>query len=301
MEFRVLGTLEVWHRRQLLTPLRPRQERLLARLLLSPNKIASIATLAETLWDGEPPDSADRQVQNAASQLRAAWLQAGVTDAKRVIQTVRFGYRLAVRPEELDLFTFRRLVKHATAMEEAGDTTAAVSALRQAVALWRGPAFAGIASAVIESNAALINEERPAAWEECFRLELQAGQGAQVVTELACLVAEFPYRERLIGQLMIALYRSGRQKEALQAYQDIRERLAEELGIDPGPNLQRLYERILRSDPTLSTTTDAEHGPGPAPGPRRVRPGVGAPADAAAGRRAQDESRIKRRVRLRRQ
>ncbi|MEU1756879.1 BTAD domain-containing putative transcriptional regulator [Micromonospora matsumotoense] len=282
MEFRVLGNLETWAG-CVLPPLRPRQERLLARLLLTPNTFVSIGALAEALWDGEPPDSAERQVQNAASQLRQAWQQAGVPNAKRVIHTARGGYRLEIALDQLDLYRFRDLVSRATVLKEAGDVTGAARTLREALALWRGPAFAGIRSGVIEADAARINEERHVAWEECVRLELRLGRHGRVLTELVGLVAEFPFREQLTGLLMLALYRSGRQKDALRAYQETRARLGEELGIDPGPNLRELHEQVLRNDPALDAPVGDDAGQVPAvparlsgpPPPMQIPPRVG--------------------------
>ncbi|MFF0503244.1 BTAD domain-containing putative transcriptional regulator [Streptomyces fimicarius] len=223
----------------------------MARLLLSPNTLVSIGALTEALWDGVPPASAERQVQNVASQLRQAWLGAGVTEANEVVRTGRAGYSLDIDLDRIDLHVFRGLVARAAGLSDAGDPAAAAGKLREALALWRGPAFAGIDTQVIQGNALLIDEERPAAWEECMRLELQTGLHGRVVTELALLVAEFPFREQLTGLFMTALYRTGRQAAALQTYQQARARLNDELGIDPGPELQELHTRILRSDPTL--------------------------------------------------
>ena len=211
----------------------------------------SIGSLAAALWEDQLPDSAERQVQNAASQLRQAWQQAGVPDVKRIMTTVRGGYRLDISAAQLDLHMFRTSMSRAVELEEADDVAGAVRVLREGLALWRGPAFSGIRNGVIESEAALINEERSAAWEECARLELRAGRHSRVVTDLVGLVAEFPFRERLTVLLMLALYRCGRQKDALRAFQDIRNRLQDELGIDPGPELRHLHQRILRNDPSL--------------------------------------------------
>ncbi|MDG4763416.1 BTAD domain-containing putative transcriptional regulator [Solwaraspora sp. WMMD406] len=251
MNFKVLGNLEVWASARRLPALPPRQERFLARLLLSPNTLVSIGALTEALWDGEPPASAERQVQNTASQLRQAWLGAGVAAAKEVLRTARAGYSLDVDLDQIDLYLFRDMVAQASALAEASDLQTAVARLRQALGLWRAPAFAGIDSRVIQGNALLINEERPAAWEHCMRLELQAGLHGRVVTELAALVAEFPFREQLTGLFMAALYRTGRQTDALHAYQKVRTLLNDELGIDPGPELQELHRRILQNDPAL--------------------------------------------------
>ncbi len=258
MRFRVLGHLEIRRSERRLPPLRPRHARFLTRLLLSPNTLVSIGALAEALWDGAPPASAERQVQNVASQLRQAWLGAGVTEANEVIRTGRAGYSLDVDLDRIDLHVFRVLVAEASGLAETGDLPEAVGKLREALALWRAPAFAGVDSQVIQRNAVLINEERSAAWEECMRLELQIGLHGRAVTELAALVAEFPFREQLTGLFMTALYRTGQQTAALQTYQQARARLNDELGIDPGPVLQELHKRILQSDPILLGPTADE-------------------------------------------
>jgi tetratricopeptide (TPR) repeat protein len=183
-----------------------------------------------------------------------------------VIWTVRSGYRLDIGADQLDLNTFRDLVARAADRDRAGDLVGAIAGLREALDLWRGYAFAGIASATIEASAALLNEERLTAWEECIRLELRAGRPDRVVTELVGLVAEFPFREQLTGQLMLALYRTGRQKDALDVFQRLRVRLDDELGIDPGPALRLLHQRILRNDPTVSGAPEDD--------PIEVRPAV---------------------------
>ncbi|MFF1791175.1 BTAD domain-containing putative transcriptional regulator [Kitasatospora sp. NPDC058243] len=268
MEFQVLGNMEMRDHARLLPPIRPRHERFLARLVLSPNTLVSISALAETLWDGEPPASAERQVQNVASQLRQAWLTAGVPEANEIIRTGRAGYSLDVEVGSIDLHVFRKLVTQSGGLARTGDLHRAIRTLRQALELWRGPAFAGIESQVIQRNSLLINEERPAAWEECMRLELEVGQHGRVVTELSALVAEFPFRERLTGHYMTALYRTGQQTAALQTYQQLRVRLGDELGIDPGPVLQELHERILRNDPALLARPAPETGPVTVPAAR---------------------------------
>jgi DNA-binding SARP family transcriptional activator len=258
MRFQVLGHLEIRASERRLPSLRPRHARFLARLLLSPNTLVSIGALAEALWDGAPPSSAERQVQNVASQLRQAWLGAGVSEVNEVIRTGRAGYSLDVDLDDVDLHVFRGMVAQASVLTESGDLPEAVGKLRQALALWRAAAFAGIDSQVIQGNAVLINEERSAAWEECMRLELEIGRHGRAVTELATLVAEFPFREQLTGLFMTALYRTGQQTAALQTYQQARVRLNNELGIDPGPVLQELHNRILQNDPTLLGPTADE-------------------------------------------
>ncbi|GAB3067611.1 AfsR/SARP family transcriptional regulator [Micromonospora schwarzwaldensis] len=251
MKFCLLGDLEVWEAGLRLPPLRPRQQRFLARLLLSPHTLVSIGALAETLWDGDPPASAERQVQNTASQLRQVWLGAGVTEARQVLRTARAGYVLDIDRDQIDLYQFRGMVADAAAIIETGELRGAARTLRQALALWRAPAFASVDSRFIREHALLLDEERPAAWEDCMRLELQAGLHGRVIAEMAALVAEFPFREQLTGLLMVALYRSGRQSDALITYQKTRALLSTELGIDPGPELRQLHQRILHSDLTL--------------------------------------------------
>jgi DNA-binding SARP family transcriptional activator/tetratricopeptide (TPR) repeat protein len=272
LRYRILGPLEViaGERPLNLGGLRPR--RVLAALLLNANRPVSLFHLVEAVWEGAPPNTARRQVQNAVAALRAVLSRVGAADA---IVTHGSGYLLRVDPDQLDSLVFERLVERARALADGGDAPGATAALREALALWRGPVLAGLGGQLSELEATRLDEKRLVALEEVIELELAAGGHARLVSELRALVAEHPLRERFAGQLMVALYRGGRQAEALAAYHDLARHLHDELGLDPGPPLRRTYEMVLREDPELNA---------PAGEPVPASPGVPAqlPVDAEA-------------------
>ncbi len=243
MQFRVLGPLEVAADGVELPLGGASQRALLAMLLLHANEVVSSDRLIDELWD-EPPGSGATALQVRVSQLRKALGRA----AERV-ETRSPGYVLHVEPEELDLDRFTRLVERSGGAEPA----VAAELLREALALWRGPPLADL---VYESFAqpaiGRMDDLRMAALERRVEADLALGRHAELVGELETLVARYPLRERLRGQLMLALYRSGRQAEALEAYRAARRALVEELGIEPSPALQELERAILRHDTGLS-------------------------------------------------
>ena len=230
MEFRLLGPLEVEMDGAVLPVGGPRQRALLAYLLLHANEAVRREVLIDALWGEEPPARAQNSLQVAVHGLRK------LLGAER-IETVGDGYRLLVQPGELDLERFQELV--------GGDPAAALD-------LWRGPALAGVDAPFASAEAARLEELRLAAVEARIESELASGAHELLVPELERLIADHPFRERLRGQLMLALYRAGRQAEALDAYQAARRVLVEELGIEPSPGLQELEGQILRQDPALA-------------------------------------------------
>ena len=234
VEFRILGPLEVRHEGQRVALGGRQVEKLLAALLLADGRVVSVDDLVETLWDGEPPATARQQIHKSVATLRRHVPGVVVTDGP--------GYRLALSGAgaTLDATQFGRLADDAT-----------IPGLTAALRLWRGPALAGIDGRVIRSRAVWLEERRLAATEKLAELRIGAGESAAVAAELPALVAAHPLRESLRGLQMLALYRSGRQADALAAYADIRTSLREELGLDPGPELARLQEQILRADPLL--------------------------------------------------
>src|SRR5262245_1742063 len=242
IEFRVLGPLEVLVEARTLELKRRKQRSLLALLLLHAGEVVSTDQLIEELWAGNPPKAALGSLQNLISALRK---QLGA----ETVVTQAPGYRLAVDPQGVDLYRFERLVTTAAETEDArrrGDL------LREALALWRGPALADLVFEPFAQIAiARLEEHRTAAREDLVAAELELGRHAQLVGELEALVAEHPLRERLRGQLMLALYRAGRQAEALEAYRQARETLVDELGIEPSSELQHLEQAILRHDREL--------------------------------------------------
>jgi DNA-binding SARP family transcriptional activator len=249
LEFAVLGPLEV-RRGSCRVPVRGWRERtVLAVLLLDADDVTSIDRLVEAVWEDDPPHEAVKAVRNCVSALRRRFAEAG--GRALPIQAEPSGYRLRLDGCRMDARDFQQRVDSGRQFAAAGQLEEAAVTLRAALGLWRGPALAGTKGMVVEAGAARLNEERLAALEECLELELALGRHRQVVSELQALASECPLRERLAGQLMLALYRSGRQAEALDAYHRLAARLDDELGLNPGGEINRLHEAVLRQDSRL--------------------------------------------------
>jgi YVTN family beta-propeller protein len=248
VEFRVLGPLEVSHNGRML-PLGGAQQRaLLAILLLRANQIVSADALVDALWGERPPESFANTVQGYVSRLRKL-LSSG---EGQVIRYSPPGYVLQVEAEQVDSHRFERLILEATQARAKDDPETAGATLREALALWRGAPLADIVlNSFIEPELRRLEELRLTALEEWIEVKLTLDRRADVVPELEALVAEHPLRERLRGALMLALYRSGRQSEALEVYRDGRRRLVEEIGIEPGRDLRELERAILSQDASL--------------------------------------------------
>jgi len=243
-EFLVLGPLDVVRAGESLY-ITGRAQIVLAVLLLEAGRPVSVHRLMSALWGDNPPDTARSQVQICVSMLRRLLSGTGA-----VIVTHPPGYLLRVPAGSLDLWQFRDLCGAAErlARQQPGD---AVARYRQALALWRGEACDAVSSRVVMQAAIRLNEEHLTVLERCIDLELGLGRHRQVAAELAQVVAAEPFRERPRAQLMLALYRSGRQAEALEVYRSGRRLLVEELGTDPGKELQALEQAILTGDPAL--------------------------------------------------
>ncbi|GLZ39576.1 BTAD domain-containing putative transcriptional regulator [Actinokineospora sp. NBRC 105648] len=245
MEIRVLGAIEVWHVGERLPAGTPQQRCVLAMLALAGDRGQSVERLVEVLWPDDQPDGARGLVHGYISRLRKALRPAGVGIVRRSP-----GYAIDVEPSTIDLHLFRDLVLDARAETEPG-----VSARRlcEALALWRGEPLSGLPlSSVLDRVRAGLEIERVAVIEEWAELELRLGRHRELVGELATRSAEYPYQEKLVGLLLLALHRCGRQAEALRRYEQCRRLLADTLGVDPSAELRGLYERILRADPALS-------------------------------------------------
>jgi peptide/nickel transport system substrate-binding protein len=250
VEFRILGPFEVVSDGRLL-PLGPGQERvLLAVLLLHRNERVSTTRMTDLLWDESPPESAPKMVQIYVSRLRRRLATATNTDRRLVTEAA--GYRLRVEKDELDLERFERLRREGRAALSGGDPALAAARLRQALSLWRGTPLADIGDGrFLEQERARLEELRLGALEERIDADLALGAGAALVDELQALVREHPLRERSAARLMLALYRSGRQADALASYKVARDRLVDELGIEPGRPLKELEQAILVQDRAL--------------------------------------------------
>ena len=259
---------------------------MLALLVLEANRVVSMDRLAEDVWGGDPPEGWATTLQTYVFHLRRALepdRARGVSGG--VLVTRNHGYLLFVNREHLDAALFQDGFTAGRAALEAGRYTEAAETLREALALWRSPVLADLADyAFIRPEAARLEELRLAALEARIDADLALGRHDVLTAELEHLVAEHPLRERLYGQLMLALYRCGRQAEALAAYRRARDMLAGELGIDPGEPLRHLHGSVLAHDPALDWSDGHETvgevhpadagspGPSPAPQPRRPRP-----------------------------
>jgi DNA-binding SARP family transcriptional activator len=254
VEFRVLGPVEavVDGRSVPLPAAKPRA--LLAVLLLSRNRVVPVAKLVQDLWSDEPPETATKALQVYVSHLRKA------IGANRV-RTKAPGYSLLVEEGELDLDVFEALVRDGRERLASGDPEAATELLGRALELWRGPAFAEFRAEPFARDAgARLEEAQVAALEDRIDADLALGRHDRLIPELEELVRRHPFRERLRGQLMLALYRAGRQADALDLYRRTRAALVDELGIEPSPALQELERAILRQDRALQV---GRRGPPP--------------------------------------
>ena len=247
VEFRILGSVEVDDGGLPVDLGGLRERTLLARLLLAAGQVVSAERLADDLWAGEPPPHSMATLRVYVSRLRRA-----LGPAAAALVTQPPGYRLQVGPGQLDASRFESLVSVARRDLDEGKPEAAAAGLRTALALWRGTPLSDVADfAFAQADVARLEEARLGALEDRVEADLACGRHAALVSELDGLVAAHPLRERLCGQQMLALYRCGRQADALRVYRDLRTRLADELGIDPNPRLHRLHEAILRQLPEL--------------------------------------------------
>jgi DNA-binding SARP family transcriptional activator/tetratricopeptide (TPR) repeat protein len=245
LDVRLLGPLEVSIDGGSVAIGGPKPRALLAVLALEAGRVVSVDGLVESLWPGEPPETAAHAVQVYVSQLRK-------TLGNETIATRPPGYVLQLDPVHVDVHRFARLVGEGREALGGGDAAAASSVLRDALALWRGPALADFTyEPFAQTDIARLEELRAVAFEERIEADLVLGRHAELVSELEALTETQPLRERPRAQLMLALYRSGRQADALAAYRDARETLVEELGIEPGPELRKLEAAILRQDDAL--------------------------------------------------
>src|SRR5438105_2393139 len=249
VQCRVLGPLEIENDDRLLVLRAGRQRALLALLLLRRGEAVSSERIVDELWAGNAPSSAAKILQGYVSQLRASFAEAGF---ERRLLTQGHAYRLRLEPGELDIEAFESLLERGRIASASSSYDLAAELLRDALALWRGPPLADFTyEPFAQAEIARLEESRLLAVEKRIEADLARGGGAELVGELETLVAAHRLREAFRGQLMFALYRSGRQAEALDVYQTTRRTLVDELGIDPSPALQKLERAILRHDASL--------------------------------------------------
>ena len=254
MEFRLLGPLEVIDGTAPLPLASGKQRALLAVLLLSANRTVARDRIVDDLWGDDVPASAQKMVQIHVSQLRKALPEPR-------LHTRAPGYALEVGEDELDLARFECLVADGRQALSLGEATKAAELLRDALGLWRGPALAEFSEPFARSEGARLEELRPSALEWRIDADLALGRHGDVIGELETLIARDPLRERLRSQHVVALYRSGRQADALASYQAHRRTLDSELGIEPSPSLKELERRILIHDPRLGVAAPPAAGP----------------------------------------
>ena len=271
MRFCVLGPLEAYADGRSVAVGGGRQRALLALLLVHAGEVVSRDRLIEELWAGEPPPAGSQSLDAYLSRLRRAFREAGASD---VLATCAPGYVL--HAEQTDARRFEALSAEGREVLAAGEAGRAARVLAEALALWRGVAYAEVADeSWARAEVGRLAGLRLSVTEDRIEAELSLGRHTALVPELEVLVAREPTRERLAGQLMLALYRSGRQADALAAYRAARRSLVEELGLEPGPALRRLEAAVLAQDPALDLPTKPALDPPPRPGlqPAALVPG----------------------------
>ncbi|MGW2179783.1 BTAD domain-containing putative transcriptional regulator [Streptomyces sp. NPDC001732] len=254
LDFRMLGPLEVWAGSQRVEIRGRRQRTVLAMLLLSSDQVVSHDRLIDAVWNGRPPVTCRTQIAICIASLRKAILAAGHTD--EVIATTTSGYLLRRTRHRVDAVEFAAAAETARMLGQQGDSGAAVAMLGEALALWRGPALADISSAVIETEAELLEQQRLAAYEQYVTLQLQLGKHREVIPELTALVNDQPLWEHGRAALMLAHYRSGHRPEALRLFRQARSVFREEIGLEPGRVLQDLHMAMLQETTQLLPSAD---------------------------------------------
>jgi DNA-binding SARP family transcriptional activator/tetratricopeptide (TPR) repeat protein len=286
VEFRVLGPVEVRLAGKRVDIGHARQRSVLAVLLLDLNQVVPTERLIDRVWGEEPPASVRNVLYGYVTRLRSAL--AGVAEPGIALSRGPGGYRLEANQDRVDVNLFRRQVAQAGATHGDNDQAAL---LRGALGLWRGQALAGLSSPWLDAMRDRLWRQRMTAVLDLNDIALRQGRHDALIGELTEDAAEYPADERLIGQLMLALYRSGRQAEALRRFEQTRAHLAGELGVDPAPELRALHQQILRADPSLALPQAASRRGAPRPDDRPRLPAVPrqlpAPVQHFAGRTAE--------------
>ncbi|MBV9382596.1 MAG: tetratricopeptide repeat protein [Streptosporangiaceae bacterium] len=275
----VLGPVTTWYGEHEVLPGQPRQQAVLCVLAVRANRVVSRGELVDAVWGQQAPVSAEGGIYTYVAGLRRKLEpDRRLRQPSQVLVSAGAGYMLRLGSGCLDADVFEQGLARARKLRSSGDLPGASRLLAEGLGLWRGIAFAGVPGPFADAERHRLSELRTAAAEERADLLLAQGQPAEALPDLTVLVAEHPLRERARGLLMVALYRCGRQAEALQVFRDARDVLAEDLGIDPGSELTRIHQQVLAMDPALDSPA------APATGPFRVVAAV--PADAAPAGRA---------------
>ncbi|MGC9670840.1 AfsR/SARP family transcriptional regulator [Planosporangium sp. 12N6] len=245
MEFRILGPVEVVHGGEPVRLDGPRQERVLAMLLINRGRLVTIEALVDVVWPSNPPVTATNQVQNSVTALRRKLCGLGMPESGLVRKGA--GYLLTIPDDQFDAAHYLALIRQGRLLARSGNTARAIRTLRRAEDLWCGPALAGLPGDALafQSEAVRLEEIRLQALEERLVLEVNLGRHHECLAELAGLARGYPLREGLQGALMLALHRCGRSAEALEVYDRAQRRLAEEFGLEPSAGLRRLRQLVL--------------------------------------------------------
>uniref|UniRef100_UPI001B329EB0 AfsR/SARP family transcriptional regulator n=1 Tax=Streptomyces sp. GESEQ-35 TaxID=2812657 RepID=UPI001B329EB0 len=250
--FSVLGPVRAWRGKRELNLGSPQQRVVLAVLLLRRGRPVTVAEFVDAVWGEAPPSAAVSVLRTYASRLRKVLEDGrGVGGSPRVLVSVADGYLLRVPERAVDLGVFEQRVAEGRKQRAAGELAAAADLLRAGLAEWEGVPLAGIPGPLAEVERSRLAEERLTVLESCLEIEVELGQLGEAVPRLISLTGEYPLREELCRLLMLALYRSGRQAEALAAYRRTRGTLVAELGVEPGVSLRDLHDRILAADASL--------------------------------------------------
>ncbi|MFI1825119.1 AfsR/SARP family transcriptional regulator [Streptomyces sp. NPDC020412] len=263
LRFSVLGPVRAWRAGDALEPGSPQQRALLAALLLRDGRTATSRELIDAIWGEEPPLQALATIRTYASRLRK------ILSATTLISEAG-GYALRIERDALDLFVAQELAGAAEKVRAAGDLNQARLLVNKSLGLWDGEPLANVPGPYAQAQRTRLEEWRLQLVETRLDLDLEVGAHAEAISELTALTAAHPLRERLRELLMVSLYRSGRQAEALAVYADTRRLLAEELGVDPNPELSQLQERILRADATLAPPAEQHSAPPPVSCPAQL-------------------------------
>jgi DNA-binding SARP family transcriptional activator len=258
MQLTILGPVRAWRGEAELDLGPPQQRGALAFLALNAGKPVSAPELISALWADQAPPGARGTVRTYVYKLRQNL-------GREALESSSSGYTLAAGAARVDLDDFCQLADEARAMRARGARGAAAQRLGQALALWRGQALAGARGHYVDKQRGWLNELRLTVLEERFSLALDLGRHAEVIAELTKVVTAEPFRERMRELLMVALYRSGRQADALASYRDLRTILRREAGLDPAPALQQVHDQILQADPELLTLPPDPGRMAPAP------------------------------------
>jgi DNA-binding SARP family transcriptional activator len=256
VRFEVLGPVRGWHGKTELELGSPQQRAVLAMLLLARGRQISLDVLIDGLWGERVPRSAAGTIRTYVSRLRRTLDLTAAAPHGDPIQSIGDGYLLQLGWATLDLEAFEQRLSEARAARDKQDTARGARLLGDALGLWQGVALAGVPGPYADSRRVPLTELHMAATEEKIAADVSLGDHAAAIVALRALLAEYPFRERLAELLMKALYKSGRQAEALDVFESVRQRLGDELGIDPGPSLQTLHQRVLRADWRLMEEAD---------------------------------------------